>query len=100
MSLVSSTESEDGKSRTFQLVTVGDEPARLVAMTRGSAQTPAAKSWGAAGGAGAIELSASVGRFGDTDRERKLLRAVRRRLEQLSGVDSSPLPDDVRDLLR
>jgi hypothetical protein len=90
--------SEDGRTKTFELVTVTDEPARLVASLRGG--DGAAMSWGAGGGAGPVELSASVGRFGDTQRERKLLRAVRQRLEQLSGVDSAPLPDDVRDILR
>lgn len=100
MAVVSSSESNDGRTKTYQLVTVTDEPAQVVAQIRGGASMSGATGWGAAGGAGPIELSASVGRFGDAQRERKLLRAIRQRLEQLSGVDSAPLPDDVRDLLR
>lgn len=100
MAVVSSNESTDGRTKTYQLVTVTDEPARVVAHVRGGAGMSGGKAWGAAGGAGPIEISASVGRFGDVQRERKLLKAIRQRLEQLSGVDSAPLPDDVRDLLR
>lgn len=100
MAVVNSSTSEDGRTRTFALVTATDEPARLTATTKSSEAATRGKPWGAAAGAGPIELSASVGRFGDADRERKLLRAVRQRLERLSGVDSAPLPDDIRDLLR
>lgn len=100
MAVVSSSQSDDGRTRTYQLVSVTDEPAQVVAQIRGGASVSSTPSWGAAGGAGPIEISASVGRFGDVQRERKLLRAIRQRLEQLSGVDSAPLPDDVRDLLR
>lgn len=40
-----------------------------------------------------IELHATLGFFGMPDREARLVRDVRRRLEQLSGVDVAPLPD-------
>ncbi len=100
MAVVGSRESNDGRTKTYQLVTVTDEPAQVVAQVRGGAGMSSTRTWGAAGGAGPIEISASVGRFGDVQRERKLLKAIRQRLEQLSGVDSAPLPDDVRDLLR
>lgn len=105
MAVVGSTQSDDGRSLTFDLVTVTDEPARLTATTRSArpdnrSPSTTSSAWNAGAGAGPLELSATVGRFGDTKKERTLLRAVRRRLEQLSGVDSSPLPDDLRDLLR
>lgn len=40
-----------------------------------------------------IELGASIGRFGDEERERELLDAVARRLKDLAGVDVAPVRD-------
>ncbi len=67
--------------RRFELVTGSDEPGWLVAQrpgTRGDDPGP-------------IHMSARLGRFGDAPRERRLLDAIARRLEELSGVDSAPL---------
>lgn len=58
------------------LVTVRDEPARVVASRRPE---------------GMIELECRVGRFGDPARERELLRAMARRLGDLAGRNTAPL---------
>ncbi len=108
MSVLTSQLSEDGRRRTYELVSIDDSHARIVATIKssldavGAGDPRAGRGSAPRTGTGAvpIELSASVGRFGDADQERKLLRAVRRRIEMLSGVNSAPLPDDARDLLR
>ena len=110
MAVVTRRLDEGERTRTYELVTVHDEPARLTATVRaGGADVPSARGSPTRHrtggtpmpqGAGPIELTASVGRFGDTTQERRLLRAVRVRIEMRSGVDSAPLPEDVRELLR
>lgn len=60
----------------FALLTIGDEPAELLARRQDG---------------GVIELSARVGRFGDARRERALVEAVARRLTDLAGVEVRPL---------
>jgi hypothetical protein len=64
------------REQRFELLTVGDEPAELVARREDG---------------GVIELSARVGRFGDARRERALVEVVARRLEDLAGVEVRPL---------
>lgn len=38
-----------------------------------------------------LNLTASIGPLGDPERERKLVQAVRRRLDQLHGVEFAPV---------
>jgi hypothetical protein len=63
------------------LVTGGDEPIEVRAWAL-STQDP-----------GPVRLTARVGRFGDRQREEHLLACVRRRLEDLAGVDWAPIRD-------
>lgn len=67
----------EGNEYIFRLKTVRDEPGRLVA--RRDAAT-------AGQDPGPIHLSATIGLFGNPEAERRLLRAVRDRLEALAGV--------------
>jgi hypothetical protein len=97
MTVVSSRVDDDGLRREYELISITDDPALLIASLREPAQRERGSR---AGGAVPIELSAHVGGFGDRERERALLKAVRRRIERLSGVDFAPLPDDPRSLLR
>jgi hypothetical protein len=60
---------------SWELVAVTDEPVR-VTIRRGSGDQ--------------LTLEAQVGRFGNAAREKDLLRAVARRLEQLRGVEWAP----------
>lgn len=64
----------------FEIVTATDEPGILTA-TAGEAPGPRPIP---------IRLEARVGRFGDRDREGRVLQAWRARLEQLAGVDWAP----------
>ncbi len=68
--------SADSLTRTYQLRTITDEPAWLIAQRTG---------------VGRVSLGARVGRFGDPQREAGLLRAVAERLNALYGVDWAPL---------
>lgn len=43
------------------------------------------------GGAAALELTASIGPFGDAAAERELIAAIDRRLQQLRGVDAAEI---------
>lgn len=71
--------------RVYYLRTVADEPGILVVSR---SPEPA----GAAGSAPSnITLRTSIGRFGNPDRERRLLEAVARRLTDLRGRQYSPL---------
>jgi hypothetical protein len=67
--------SPDLSTRTYQLRTITDEPAWLIAQRAGT---------------GRVSLGARVGRFGDPERESRLLRAVSERLNALYGVDWAP----------
>jgi len=73
--------SNTGMVRRFALQTAGDEPVTLTV----SRQTVDDS------GPAPMELSAKVGRLGSPAREQALLKAVRDRLEQLAGVDHSPI---------
>ena len=64
--------------RVYGLVTVDDEPGELVASGDPSAGSP-------------IRLEVRIGRLGDPARERTLLGAVRKRLEQHAGVNAAPI---------
>ena len=71
----------DGLTRRFELRTVAAETVEVI-VTRSEADTDQPQ---------AIVVRAKVGRFGDPEREAALLGALRRRLEQLRGVDFSPV---------
>lgn len=68
--------SPDGRTRTYELRTSTDEPAWLVARREED---------------GRVGLGARVGRFGDPQREEKLVRGVAERLKSLHGVDWAPV---------
>lgn len=63
----------------FELRTSGDEPATLEFRAASTADP------------GDIVATAHVGRYGDRVREEHLLAEVRRRLEDLAGVDWAPI---------
>lgn len=68
--------------RTYELRTATDEPAMLeVRRTSISSRTEPVE----------LELRASVGAFGDAEREKAFLESVRRRLNQLAGVRVAPI---------
>lgn len=73
----------------FELITAGDDHVTLIAVRK----TPPSHATPSRGPEGpvAIELTASVGLFGDQRAERKLLEAVRDRLSGLAGVDFAPI---------
>jgi hypothetical protein len=68
--------SPDGRTRTYELRTSTDEPAWLIARREED---------------GRVGLGARVGRFGDPEREQKLVRGVAERLKSLHGVDWAPV---------
>ncbi len=82
--------------RVFRLRTIGDEPAVLiVSRSTGARATRGVEGVGATTGLGGpegIKLEARVGRFGNREKEQRLVNAVRARLGRLSGVDYAPLP--------
>jgi hypothetical protein len=82
------TDERGRAQRVFTLVGLGNEPAELIVTAKGGAGD---KSSLAQAGPVAMQLSASVGRFGDAAREKTLVNALRARLGQLSGVDFAPL---------
>lgn len=43
------------------------------------------------GGSSSLELTASIGPFGDAAAERRLIAAIDRRLQQLRGVDAAEI---------
>ncbi len=68
--------------RRYELRTVTDEPAWLEVRRAGiSSRTEPVQ----------LELRASVGAFGDANREKALLETVTRRLNQLAGVRVAPI---------
>jgi hypothetical protein len=70
---------------TFDLKTIlGERGQLVVTLEAGSAQ--------ARDGSALIGVQASLGRRGDSDRERRLVRAVVERLRELAGRDTAPLP--------
>ena len=73
---VDASTSPDGLTRTYELRTITDEPAWLVARREED---------------GRVGLGARVGRFGDPRREEKLIRGVADRLKALYGVDWAPV---------
>ena len=85
LNVVNTTRSEDGLSVTFELLGVHDEPGKLT-LTR---KAPGLAEKGE--GPIPIEITATIGRFGDRDRERQLIADFRRRLGDLAGVDVAPL---------
>ena len=73
---VDASTSPDGLTRTYELRTITDEPAWLVARREEG---------------GRVGLGARVGHFGDAEREARLIRAVAERLRSLHGVDWAPV---------
>ncbi len=88
MAVVDSSQPNPGEW-VFELRTVRDEPAVLRAR-RADGPAGADLERPAPTGPVPIELAARVGRFGDPDHQRALVRAVARRLERLAGVDYAP----------
>lgn len=84
---IASVESPSPDLFVFKLVTPTDEHGTLTARRR----TTAPDHPTAAEGPIAIELHASLGLFGDSAHEKKLLRAVEARLTDLNGVDWAPI---------
>jgi hypothetical protein len=84
---IASVESPNPDLYFFKLVTPTDEHGTLTARRR----TTAPDKPTAAEGPIAIELHASLGLFGDSTHEKKLLRAVEARLIDLKGVDWAPI---------
>jgi len=76
---VDASTSPDGLTRTYELRTITDEPAWLVARREES---------------GRVGLGASVGRFGNPEHEAKLVRGVAERLRVLFGVDWAPIANE------
>ena len=80
--------SDDGPMRrVFKLRLIQGRPATLTA----SRATPPPTDELAGEPPVAITLQAVVGRFGDHERERRLLQAVAARLEDLRGVEFAPI---------
>lgn len=79
------TDDADGRARTYEVVTVTGESGWV----RASADQDAADVMGPE----PIELRAQLGLFGDQARERRLLAGVKRRLQQLAGVETAPIRD-------
>lgn len=79
---VDASTSADGLTRTYELRTITDEPAWLVARREEG---------------GRVGLGARVGRFGDPPREEKLIRGVAERLKALYGVDWAPMTTERAD---
>lgn len=71
----------------FSITTPTDEHGKLTARRR----LPADPSLTGAEGPVAIEWNASIGLFGDSTQEKKLLQAVQARLMDLKGVDWAPM---------
>ena len=67
--------------RRYILLTHTDEPAILILRREQAIEN----------GFQTITLEAHVGRFGDPDREDRLVRSVRHRLKSLAGVDHAPV---------
>lgn len=61
--------------KDFELLTIHDEPGRLEARRNNDS----------------IDLTCTLGHFGDSQRERKVLDRVTRRLRELAGVGARPL---------
>ncbi len=70
---------EDG-SMVWYLRTAGDEPGIVKVWQDGQKVE----------GFSRIFMRVTIGRFGDADREKRLLRATARRLKQLKGVEVAP----------
>lgn len=83
---IANVESPTPDRVVFSLATPTDEHGTLSARRR----TGAADNAGSDGPT-AIELHASIGLFGDSAQEKKLLRAVESRLSDLNGVDWAPI---------
>lgn len=75
MALISTEAGEPGRL-AFDLVTVGGEPVVLTALR---------------GDGSAIVLQSRAGRFGDHDKERRLMSAVAARLRALHGREFAPV---------
>lgn len=65
------------RRKSFELLTDGDEPAKLTFISQTTADP------------GELLVRARVGRQGDADRERELLAKVKTRLGELAGVDTA-----------
>jgi hypothetical protein len=72
-------EQPEPQRRAYRIKSVGDQEGTLVATLAGAEQTQSSST---------IGLYSKIGAFGDPERERRLLRALRWRLDQLKGVDS------------
>jgi len=77
----------EGPRRTFELVTIKDEPV-VVQVTRldegpeGAAQ---------AGEGASLRIGCRIGAFGDPEREERFIEAFKRRLGDLEGVEVAPI---------
>jgi hypothetical protein len=79
--ILSSTSADE--EYRFKLETIAAEPGWLTARPEGADP--------ASGKPIPIRLTASIGHFGSPERERQLLEATRKRLEDLAGVDYRPI---------
>ncbi len=79
MAVVSMGTNDTGE-RVYVLRTIRDEPAWLTLRRTRDAEQSAP-----------LEITARVGRFGDSGQEYRLLRELRRRLTDLHGVATSPI---------
>lgn len=70
---------EDG-AMVWSIRTAGDEPGIVKVWQDGQTSDGFTK----------IHMRATIGRFGDVAREKKLLRAISRRIRQLKGVEVAP----------
>lgn len=86
MTVVSSDDGEGSGPWVYQLVTITDEPARLVVRRPPGSAAPARVR-----GTETLQIEASVGRFGNPRQERALIAALRERLGDLAGVDFAPI---------
>jgi hypothetical protein len=80
MAVVTKERDEADLERRYNLVTQTDEPGVLI--LRRDHPTIQLQ---------IITLEAHIGRFGDADREDRLVRSVRHRLKSLAGVDHAPV---------
>ncbi len=85
MAIVEAKGKPESDRREYVLTTARDEPALLVVVRERAVES---------GGVVRVRLEATVGRFGDSARERTLMEAVAARLKELAGVDYAPLPGE------
>lgn len=82
---ITDTAYPDPDTRVYLLVTAADEPVTLT-LTGPGAGLPGSRQ------TGPLEITATIGRFGNDDREHAFVRDLARRLEQIRGEVAAPLP--------